>query len=126
MGQFYQARQSMSSISEAYSGPHRHHASLTRPGNSCLQFLRLTLGFRDHHGPVYLDPAIHVFDIRDLYWASETIMGQFIKARQSVSSISEAYTWPQRPSWASLTRPGNPCLYLLRLKLGLRGHHGPV
>ena len=41
-------------------------------------------------------------------------MGQFNQARQSMSSISkaisEAYTGPQRPSWASLTRTGNPCM----------------
>ena len=53
-------------------------------------------------------------------------MGQFNQARQSMFSISEAYTGPQGPSWASLTRPGNPCLQFLRLKLGLRDHHGPV
>ena len=77
-------------------------------------------------------------------------MGQFNQARQSMFSISEAYTGPQgpswanltrpgnacfqflsltlgqRPSWASLSRPGNPCFQFLRLKLGLRSHHGPV
>ena len=53
-------------------------------------------------------------------------MGQFNQARQCMSSISEAYTGPQRLSWASLTKPGNPCLYILRLELGLRRHHGPV
>ena len=63
MGQFNQARQSMFSISEAYTGPQRPPgASLTRPGNPCLQFLRLIMGLRDLHGPVYLGPAIHVFN----------------------------------------------------------------
>ena len=51
-------------------------------------------------------------------------MGQFNQARQSMFSISEAYTGPQRPSWASLTRPGNPCFQFLRLKLGFRGIMG--
>ena len=53
-------------------------------------------------------------------------MGQFHQARQSMFSISEAYTGPQGPSWASLTRPGNACFQFLRLILGLRGHHGLV
>ena len=53
-------------------------------------------------------------------------MGQFIQAGHSMSLISEAYTGPQRPSWASLSRPGNPCLQFVRLILGLRGHHRPV
>ena len=53
-------------------------------------------------------------------------MGQFKQARQSMFSISEAYTGPQRPSWASLTRPGNPCFQFLRLILGLGDLHGPV
>ena len=53
-------------------------------------------------------------------------MGQFNQARQSMFSISEAYTGNQRPPWASLTRPGNPCFQFLRFILGLRDHHGPV
>ena len=53
-------------------------------------------------------------------------MGQFKQARQPMFSISEAYTRLQGPSWASLTRPGNPCFQFLGLILGLRGHHGPV
>ena len=53
-------------------------------------------------------------------------MGQFNQAQPSMSLISEAYTGPQRPSWASLTRPGNPCFPYLRLILGIRDHHGPV
>ena len=78
MSQVNQARQSMSSISESYTGPQR------------------------------------------------LLMGQFNHARQSMSSISESYTGPQRPSWASLTRPGNPCLQFLRPISGLGDNHGPV
>ena len=64
MGQFNQARKSMSLISEAYTGSQRPSwASLSRPGNPYLQFLRLILGLRDHHGPVSQGQAIHVFDI---------------------------------------------------------------
>ena len=53
-------------------------------------------------------------------------MGQFNQARQSMSLISKAETGPQRPSWASLSRPGNPCLQFLRPILGLSDNHGPV
>ena len=127
MGHFTQSPQSMSSISEAYTGPQiPSWASFARPSNPCLQFLRLILGIRDNHAPVQLGPASHVFNFSVLYWASETAMGQFNQARQSMYSVSESYSEPQRQSYSTLTWPGSQCFQLFRIILGLRDNHWQV
>ena len=119
----------MSSISETYPGPQRASwASFTRTGNPCLQILRLILGLRDHHGPVLQGPTMHVINFCGLKEASETIMVQFDQPRQTMFSISDAYTLTKKTSWDSFTRSSNPCLQFnsLRLIPGLRDHHRPV
>ena len=90
MGHFNQARQSMSLISEAYTGPQGPSwASLTRPGNPCLR-LKSWAGLQRPSWASLSRPGNPCFPCLRLIlnWASEAIMGLGL----------------------SLTRPDNPCL----------------